>query len=101
MVYNFVNHRQDRMTLETKVDQKLGNLKKEKHSILGELKALRAKEMGANDGIQTGPPSAALQQDVGSDFMEVLQLQGVYEFYYFIFFTTDSSYLKVIRKFFF
>ena len=82
MVYNFVNHRQDRMTLETKVDQKLGNLKKEKHSILGELKALKAKEMGANDGIQTGPPLAASQQDVGSDFMEVLQLQGVYEFYY-------------------
>ena len=80
--FNLVNHRQDRMKLETEVDQKLNNLKKEKRSILRELNALKEKEMESNDGTQSRAPSAASQQDVSSNFMEVLQLQGELFFYY-------------------
>ena len=84
LVYNFVNHRQDRIKLETEVDQKLHNLKKEKYAILGELNALKEKEMGSDDGIQTkaasasaSTPSAPSHQDVGSDFMEIVEIKGV------------------------
>ena len=82
------------------MDQNLNNLKKEKYAILGELNALKEKEMGSDDGIQTkaasasaSTPSAPSHQDVGSDFMEIVEIKGV-SWVFFI-----SSYISLLFKY--